>query len=242
MKSIFTSTPIYRVVLLLSLFFTRGFKSTTMLKRCFIMDRRYFGTDRKSVQVMIDDPTSILNAIASNYRNLNRIIMEFVDNSVDSDDVRSRKIPNEKHPILEIHANIDLDRRNIWIRDSGPGMGEAELLRLINGIGRSVKRDSPGLNGQFGFGVHAFRAAADKLVVYSTTLADPSIVRNVNLFRNCSAAEAPEDRSLDDVYLNDPLVSASVAEDIFSSTNSNLFPHSGTSGTVIGILNIDPVW
>jgi hypothetical protein len=46
------------------------------------------------------------------------------------------------------------------------------LERLVRYIGESTKASTSWLNGQFGFGVHAFRAAADRLVVKTAHRAD----------------------------------------------------------------------
>ena len=53
------------------------------------------------------------------------------------------------------------------------GMSAAFLSDLVCGIGESKKKAVPWLNGQFGFGVHAFRAAAARLVVYSKQAGGP---------------------------------------------------------------------
>lgn len=39
------------------------------------------------------------------------------------------------------------------------GMGRDEIHRLVSSVGQSRKNGVPWLNGQFGFGFHAFRGA-----------------------------------------------------------------------------------
>ncbi len=46
-------------------------------------------------------------------------------------------------------------------------MSEQGLLRIVQGVGDSRKRGKSWQNGQFGFGMHAFRAAAQRLAIYT---------------------------------------------------------------------------
>eukprot|EP00299_Pterocystis_sp_00344_P018295 c9137_g1_i3.p1 GENE.c9137_g1_i3~~c9137_g1_i3.p1 ORF type:complete len:523 (+),score=145.29 c9137_g1_i3:211-1569(+) len=48
-------------------------------------------------------------------------------------------------------------------------MDVSQLTRIVQNVGDSQKRGQSFLNGQFGFGVHAFRAAANRLTVRTST-------------------------------------------------------------------------
>jgi hypothetical protein len=106
--------------------------------------------------------------------------MEYVDNCLDCADEMTRAAAAAAAKgggdgagvggavaVAEVHVAIDLSKRSVWIRDNALGMSPEFLADLVCGIGESKKKAVPWLNGQFGFGVHAFRAAAKRLVVYS---------------------------------------------------------------------------
>ncbi|MCH7475613.1 MAG: glycosyltransferase, partial [Gemmatimonadetes bacterium] len=59
--------------------------------------------------------------------------------------------------------------RLVAIKDNGGGMKPPELCDLLSKIGRSAKKTVPWTNGQFGFGVHAFRAFAKTVTFTSNT-------------------------------------------------------------------------
>lgn len=114
--------------------------------------------------ITISDPVSLINEIASRYENLERVVMEYVDNSIDdADDMAKANSGKYPYPI-EIKIIIDKEARNIKIIDNCRGMNFDSLSRIVHNIGESKKRACPWLNGRFGFGVHAFRAFCSEII------------------------------------------------------------------------------
>jgi len=174
----------------------------------------------------VSSPCLLLNHIAQRYTRTSRIIMEYVDNSLDDCealyeessqtytrpimvDVRINRsmVGGETQlqedqvkapdPIIEAAAAApDVDEKapdltdekspevvattttttkkkkkkpavrwKTWVRvtDNCRGMSRAVLARLVQNVGESNKRGSKFTNGQFGFGVHAFRACASRV-------------------------------------------------------------------------------
>lgn len=156
----------------------------------------------------VSSPCLLLNHIAQRYTRTSRIIMEYVDNSLDDCEVLfdegkgtySRKIkvdvrinrqklsetdpagaaaqvaglPAEDSKLPE-HALAGMlgskkkkgkaNEHQVTVRctDNCRGMTKDVLSRLVVNVGESNKRGSKFTNGQFGFGVHAFRACAKRI-------------------------------------------------------------------------------
>jgi len=111
----------------------------------------------------IADPVSLLNEIARRYESSERILMEYVDNALDDAEVLYRNNGGiYPYPIL-IAISLDPRERYITIRDNCRGMRRDVLERVVVNVGESQKRGITWVNGQFGFGVHAFRAAANAI-------------------------------------------------------------------------------
>lgn len=111
----------------------------------------------------ISDPASILNEIARRYEFTERILMEFIDNALD-DAEELYRANAEAYPYeIRIEIILDVRRRFIIIRDNCRGMQREKLERIVQNVGESQKRGLTWVNGQFGFGVHAFRAAAEAI-------------------------------------------------------------------------------
>lgn len=157
----------------------------------------------------VSSPCLLLNHIAQRYTRTSRIIMEYVDNSLDDCEVLYNKENNEYSRPIEVHVRIDRqkskkaaegdaaanaaqvavpatdkeeapqlppvggarkkkprkddDKVTVSVTDNCRGMTKAVLSRLVVNVGESNKRASKFTNGQFGFGVHAFRAAASRI-------------------------------------------------------------------------------
>lgn len=60
---------------------------------------------------------------------------------------------------------LDAARGAVLVADNCRGMTPAHVERVVSNVGLSGKAGVSWLNGRFGFGMHAFRAAAEKLVV-----------------------------------------------------------------------------
>jgi len=114
----------------------------------------------------ISKPALLLNRIAQRYSRLSRILMEYVDNSLDD----AEKLYHRGKKTYKRHIKISIvvghDPSSVVITDNCNGMDRKQLTRLIQNVGESMKH-SRFTNGQFGFGVHAFRAAAKHMRVVS---------------------------------------------------------------------------
>jgi HSP90 family molecular chaperone len=105
----------------------------------------------------IRDQSELLNQIAGTYKDFYRAAMEYIDNAIDVAAILQQRGDSVK-PHLRIH--IDTNAKTVSFTDNCGGMSPAELCELLSEVGRSKKKAVPWANGQFGFGVHAFRAFA----------------------------------------------------------------------------------
>lgn len=94
--------------------------------------------------------------------------MEYVDNSLDDAETLFDRSANRYKKPVSILVEIGSKPHTVKITDNCRGMDNDQLCRLIQNVGESMKH-SKFTNGQFGFGVHAFRAACKKLRVSSRT-------------------------------------------------------------------------
>jgi len=108
-------------------------------------------------RLRIRDQNELLNQIAGTYRDFFRAAMEYVDNSIDAATVLAQA-GERIRPVLRIH--VDTIGKSVSFTDNCGGMSPSELCDLLSEVGRSKKKSVPWANGQFGFGVHAFRAFA----------------------------------------------------------------------------------
>jgi len=147
----------------------------------------------KDVSLRISQPALLLNRIAQRYSRLSRILMEYVDNSLDdAEKLFDRNTQCYQRPI-SIIVEIETKPGRVTITDNCTGMSNDQLCRLIQNVGESMKH-SKFTNGQFGFGVHAFRAACKNLRVCSRTegnseISQININRSSNKFTGCLKAE-----------------------------------------------------
>jgi len=159
----------------------------------------------------VSSPCLLLNHIAQRYTRTSRIIMEYVDNSLDDSealfdeaagqykrpikvDVRITRTkqgegePTESAAAAAVNAMPSGDKKlpehslapllgkskkakkknegetaSVSVTDNCRGMTKEILSRLVVNVGESNKRGSKFTNGQFGFGVHAFRACAKRI-------------------------------------------------------------------------------
>lgn len=108
-------------------------------------------------RLTIRDQSELLNQIAGTYKDFFRAAMEYVDNSIDAATIL-RQSGETIVPILKIY--VDTSGKRVTFTDNCGGMAPQELCELLSEVGRSKKKAVPWANGQFGFGVHAFRAFA----------------------------------------------------------------------------------
>ncbi len=118
---------------------------------------------QSTFDLQISDPTSLLNEVARRYSSSERILMEYIDNALDDAEILYRNNA-EAYPFeVRIEVIIDRHQRYVMVRDNCRGMKREVLERIVAKIGESQKRGVTWVNGRFGFGVHAFRAAAESI-------------------------------------------------------------------------------
>lgn len=113
------------------------------------------------LDLQISDPVSMLNEVARRYESTERILMEYVDNALDDAELLYRE-QGQAYPYeIHIDVTIDIENRSVTVRDNCCGMEKETLERIVRNVGESQKRGLTWVNGRFGFGVQAFRAAAE---------------------------------------------------------------------------------
>lgn len=115
-------------------------------------------------RLTIRDQSELLNQIAGTYKDFYRAAMEYIDNAIDAATTLQHRHEQIK-PLLRIH--IDTNAKTVSFTDNCGGMSPEELCELLSEVGRSKKKTVPWANGQFGFGVHAFRAFAREAIFIS---------------------------------------------------------------------------
>lgn len=123
----------------------------------------------------ISDPVSLLNEIARRYESPQRILLEYVDNALDDAEALYRANGNAYPRLVTIDIIIDPGARTVTVRDNCRGMVPRTLERVVVNVGESHKRGVSWVNGRFGFGVHAFRAAA-RAIRFRTKSVDGPLV------------------------------------------------------------------
>src|SRR5258706_1585212 len=119
--------------------------------------------DQTTFDLQISNPAALLNEIARRYDSTERILMEFIDNALDDAEALYRANA-ETYPFpIRIAITVDLRNRLITVTDNCRGMRQETLERIVQNVGESQKKGITWVNGQFGFGVHAFRAAAESI-------------------------------------------------------------------------------
>lgn len=121
-------------------------------------------------RLTIRDQSELLNQIAGTYKDFYRAAMEYIDNAIDAATTLQHRHEQIK-PLLRIH--IDTNAKTVSFADNCGGMSPQELCELLSEVGRSKKKTVPWANGQFGFGVHAFRAFAREAIVVSRKKGQP---------------------------------------------------------------------
>ncbi|MBE2223413.1 MAG: ATP-binding protein [Anaerolineae bacterium] len=116
-----------------------------------------------TIDLEISDPVLMLNEVAKRYETAERVLMEYVDNALDDAEVLFRENGNAYPYPIRIDITINRANRAVIIQDNCRGMTRETLERVVRNIGESQKRGQTWVNGRFGFGVHAFRAAAESV-------------------------------------------------------------------------------
>lgn len=119
----------------------------------------------------IADQNSLLNQISNTYNNFYRAAMEYIDNSIDIAAINKENGINRDY---KIDIEIDTEKKTVSCLDNCGGMTPDELCNLLSNVGLSNKKYLSWTNGQFGFGVHAFRAFAAKAIFISKKSNNPA--------------------------------------------------------------------
>lgn len=108
----------------------------------------------------------IIQSISSLYSDSNRVLLEFIDNSIDSaekyfDPINNKYIKPIKI-ILEISGKNNKDG-SVIISDNCEGI--SNLKSIVQSFGNSRKRGQVETSGQFGFGMCSFLASCERLKI-----------------------------------------------------------------------------
>jgi len=123
----------------------------------------------RTINLKLPKPELLLNHMAEHYTSSRRILMEFIDNSLDDAEALFDAASDSYTRPVKIQIEVDGVRRSVTIHDNCRGMGVNKLRRVTANIGDSDKRGQSLVNGQFGFGMQAFRAFCSTLCVWSRT-------------------------------------------------------------------------
>ncbi|CAE8610157.1 unnamed protein product [Polarella glacialis] len=123
----------------------------------------------RTLELHVSSPAILLNHIADRYSSTSRILMEFVDNAFDSaESLFDHETNSYQRPIrIEVAVNSNRKTASLTVTDNCGGMSPETLGRVTTNVGESQKRGQNFLNGQFGFGMQAFRACCSTLSVRS---------------------------------------------------------------------------
>jgi len=148
--------------------------------------------------IAIPRPDLLLNHMAERYTSTRRILMEFVDNSFDDVEMFFDNSTNSYTRQVTIRVVVDRDQRSIVVIDNCRGMEADKLCKVTTDVGMSDKRMQSLANGQFGFGMQAFRACCKRLRVRSRTRSDAPLLeiavpRNQTTDFMLVRLETPED-------------------------------------------------
>jgi len=115
----------------------------------------------KKVDIKIEREIQVNNAlqlIAETYASPERVIYEYIQNSVDSaHELRIKNRGKFPYPI-NIRINRDTVNKTFYIYDNCTGMPLPVLEGLASDVLESKKKNLPWAIGKFGYGIHSFRA------------------------------------------------------------------------------------
>ena len=110
----------------------------------------------------------IIPSISSLYNDVNRIFMEYIDNSLDSAEFYFNKENNLYSKKIQIQLIIEGENYKtgkVTITDNCVGI--TNFNKVVENIGDSDKKAQGWTNGQFGYGIYSFMAACTKLEITS---------------------------------------------------------------------------
>ncbi len=115
-----------------------------------------------------DISPNLIGSVSSLYTDPFRVLMEYVDNSLDACeslfDKDSQSYSRNIGIELKIEGNVKrFQDLKITISDNSGGIND--LSRIVTSIGNSTKKKQPFLNGQFGYGIYSFLAVCKSMAV-----------------------------------------------------------------------------
>jgi hypothetical protein len=171
---------------------------------------------REAFDLQISDPVLLLNEIAKRYQSTPRILMEYVDNALDDAEGLYRDNGGTYPHDVRIDIHVDARFGKVAVKDNCRGMTTETLKRIVQNVGESQKRGCTWVNGRFGFGVHAFRAAAHTITFHTKHEFDEQVFLRFNREQH-RGLRSPE-------IVNDE------------------FPTDRGTGTLVTLSTVDPEW
>lgn len=124
-------------------------------------------------KVRLNIAPRIIQNIASLYTDVYRVLMEYVDNSLDDVEqpgfyICSAGLPTIETYKREIEITVKIDGKTfkdgtVTITDNCNGI--PKLKNIIQNLGNSCKRSSSFTNGQFGYGIFSFMSICGKMEI-----------------------------------------------------------------------------
>ena len=164
---------------------------------------RFFHEKSEKLALKISDPMMLVNNVANRYLSLSRIIVEFVDNSID--DMEGYYEPKNNSYTREFIIDVHINQKENYVRivDNANGMNADTLTRLVCNIGESSKyteKSTATTNGRFGFGIQSFRAGAHKLHIKSCQGGENDDIYELSLSRDQASEIDPPSAISRDEY------------------------------------------
>ncbi len=161
----------------------------------------------------------IINSIATLYNDVNRIFMEYIDNSIDNADQNwfDEKLNSYSRPVEVTVVIKGSGYKNAEVTVTDNCYGITNFTKVVESIGDSDKKAQGFTNGQFGFGIYSFMAACSDLDLVSKEESKPALHLVLN-------REQFDKKSVEEVSIPSP-------------KETKHFPHS--SGTQIKLRGFD---
>ena len=116
-------------------------------------------SQQQVLQLQVSSPALLLNHMAERYASTSRILMEFVDNSLDDAEAMYDHNAGAYRRDVLVDVYVSRAERSLRILDNCRGMEPETLSRVVMRVGESRKRGASFVNGQFGFGASTVKAA-----------------------------------------------------------------------------------
>ncbi len=167
-----------------------------------------------------DIAPKIIQSISSLYSDSNRVLLEFIDNSLDSAEQYFNIEDNTyTRPIkitLEISGKTNKDG-SVVIIDNCEGI--TNLESVVKSFGNSRKKGQVETNGQFGFGMCSFIASCDDLKIITKNIND--FTKSITILKKHFEVDTHEEFIFEDIERIDNFIFDSGTKIILSSFNKN---------------------